>query len=178
MDGLQKIMARISTIEQRFGSMTAPGSASFADTLGQAQDKQKYLAGSGSSSGSGSHREVENIVRTTAAKYNLDPKLALAVATAESSLEPGAVSPAGAAGVMQLMPETAQSLGVQNVFDPKENVDGGIRYLCQLLNTFGGDTTKAVAAYNAGPEAVKQYCGVPPYAETREYVDKVINLSR
>ncbi len=174
MDGMQKVMARISSIEQRFGGMAAPGAASFAATLTQAEEKQKTAAGTWS----GSHREVENIIRTTASKYNLDPKLALAVATAESGLEPQAVSPAGAVGVMQLMPDTARSLGVQNIFDPKENIDGGIRYLRQLLNTFDGDTTKALAAYNAGPEAVKRYCGVPPYAETREYVDKVLDLSR
>jgi len=177
MDGIQKIMQRISTIEQRFGGTTAMPAASFADTLGQAESKQPKAAAN-TAAATGSRSEVENIIRSTAAKYNLDPKLALAVATTESNLQPQAVSPAGAVGVMQLMPDTARGLGVQNSCDPKENIDGGIRYLCQLLNTFGGDTTKALAAYNAGPEAVKQYNGVPPYPETQEYVNKVIDLSR
>lgn len=177
MDGIQKVMSRISAIEQRFSGLTAPSAVSFAETLGKAEDKlQKAAAGPVASSGT--HSEVANLIQTTAAKYNLDPKLAMAVATAESGLEPQAVSPAGAMGVMQLMPETAHSLGVQNITDPKENIEGGVRYLRQLLNTFNGDPVKAVAAYNAGPEAVKQYNGVPPFAETQEYVSKVLNLSR
>ena len=118
------------------------------------------------------------MISTTANKYNIDPKLALAVASTESNFQPHAVSPAGAVGVMQLMPDTARSLGVTNPRDPKENIDGGIRYLKQMLAAFNGNVENAVAAYNAGPEAVKQYGGVPPYAETKDYVNKVLGQLR
>ena len=87
---------------------------------------------------------------------------------------PDVVSTAGAVGVMQLMPETAQGLGVRNSKDPRENIDGGVRYLKQLMTTFDGDLTKVVAAYNAGPQAVQKYNGIPPYSETKDYVAKVM----
>ena len=87
--------------------------------------------------------------------------------------DPDAVSPAGAVGLMQLMPGTAKELGVANSRDPGENIRGGARYLRQQLDTFGGDVTKALAAYNAGPGAVQKYGGVPPYAETQQYVRSI-----
>ena len=87
----------------------------------------------------------------------------------------GAQSPAGAIGVMQLMPDTAASLGV-NPYDKQQNIEGGAKYLRQMLDSFGGDVKKAVAAYNAGPNAVKKYGGIPPYPETQSYVDKVLDL--
>lgn len=116
-------------------------------------------------------------IRQAAGKYGVDPKLVSAVAEVESGFQQGAVSATGAVGVMQLMPETAESLGV-NPYDAAQNIDGGAQYLKQMLDTFDGDLRKAVAAYNAGPEAVKEYGGVPPYSETQQYVSSVLDLYR
>jgi soluble lytic murein transglycosylase-like protein len=117
---------------------------------------------------------VERSIQQAAAKYNLAPELIRSVIRAESNFQAGAVSPAGAKGLMQLMPETAKELGVTNVFDINQNIDGGARYLRQMLDRFGGDVKRALAAYNAGPGAVEQYNGEVPYAETRQYVKRVM----
>jgi soluble lytic murein transglycosylase-like protein len=106
-------------------------------------------------------------------KHGVDPRLLAAVAARESAFNPNAVSRVGACGVMQLMPATAQYLGVSNVFDARENVMGGARYLRRLLDTFHGDLDLTLAAYNAGPGAVQKFKGVPPYAETRAYVSSI-----
>ncbi|HEU5359620.1 MAG TPA: lytic transglycosylase domain-containing protein [Candidatus Deferrimicrobiaceae bacterium] len=107
--------------------------------------------------------------------HNLPPALIKAIIRAESNGEPYAVSPKGAQGVMQLMPFTARQMNVSDPFDPVENIEGGVKYLKELLGTFGGNLAHAVAAYNAGPAAVKKYGGIPPYNETRLYVKRVMN---
>ncbi|MCS7149729.1 MAG: lytic transglycosylase domain-containing protein [Caldimicrobium sp.] len=106
-------------------------------------------------------------------KFNLDPSLLKAVAKVESNFNPRAISPKGAMGVMQLIPSTARLVGVSNPFDPVENIYGGARYLRMLLDEFG-DLKLSLAAYNAGPEAVKNYRGIPPYPETINYVRNVL----
>ncbi len=116
-------------------------------------------------------------IREAAGKYGVDPKLVSAVAEVESGFEQSAISATGAVGVMQLMPETAESLGV-NPYDATQNINGGAQYLKKMLDTFDGDLRKAVAAYNAGPEAVREYGGVPPYSETQQYVASVLDLYR
>jgi soluble lytic murein transglycosylase-like protein len=98
----------------------------------------------------------------------------LALVQVESAFQPRAVSPKGARGLTQLMPGTARELGVQDAFDPQQNLDGGARYLRQLLTRYGGDVKRALAAYNAGPGAVDRHRGVPPYRETRQYVRRVL----
>jgi soluble lytic murein transglycosylase-like protein len=120
---------------------------------------------------------VEKSIQQAAAKYNLSPGLIRSVIRAESNFQPDAVSSAGAKGLMQLMPETAKELGVTNPFDIQQNIDGGSRYLRQMLDRFGGDLKLALAAYNAGPGAVEQYNGNVPYAETLQYVKRVLRFA-
>ncbi|MEI8396067.1 MAG: transglycosylase SLT domain-containing protein [Rhodospirillaceae bacterium] len=119
---------------------------------------------------------IVKLVKEMAPGYGLDPRLVLAVIQVESAFHTNAVSPKEAAGLMQLIPETAQRFGVRDVFDPAENIRGGMKYLRWLLAYFEGDVTFALAGYNAGEGAVTRYGGVPPYAETRAYVQLVHNL--
>jgi soluble lytic murein transglycosylase-like protein len=118
--------------------------------------------------------ELRTLAAETARRHGLDPALVLAVAAVESAFQPKAVSPKGAQGLMQLMPATAADLGVQDAFDPADNLDGGSRHLAALLTQYGGDVAKALAAYNAGAGAVKRHHGIPPYRETQDYVKRVL----
>ena len=122
--------------------------------------------------------EFEPIVKSIASEYGVDKNLVKAVIHAESGYNPNAVSPKGAQGLMQLMPKTAQGLSVPNSFDPKDNIRGGVRYLRFLLDTFKGDVTLALAAYNAGLSRVNQYGGVPPFEETRNYISRVLSYQK
>jgi len=117
---------------------------------------------------------LADIVRQSGRRNGLDPDLIHSVIAAESAGNPRAVSPKGAAGLMQLMPGTARSLDVSDVFDPTQNVEAGTKYLRRLLDQYDHDLGKALAAYNAGPGRVDAYNGVPPYRETRDYVGRVI----
>lgn len=107
---------------------------------------------------------------------NIDPLFLKAVAYVESGLNPNAKSSKGAAGIMQIMPETAQNLGVKNVYDPEENIKAGAKYLRMMADTFNNNMELTLAAYNAGPQAVKQYDGIPPYEETQKFVQVVMNV--
>lgn len=121
---------------------------------------------------------MANYVDRYCRSNNLSPALVHAIIKAESNGQRKAVSRKGAMGVMQLMPFTSRRLNVSDPFDPIENIEGGIKYIKELLATFEGDVTNAVAAYNAGPAAVKKYKGIPPYQETRLYVRRVLDLYR
>jgi len=184
--GVTQIIQRIQNIQARFGPATG-GVANFSKLLeSELQAKTGAIGGvtnstTGKKSSSSSQltspgADIGGLISASANKYGLDPKLVSAVAQTESGYRADAVSGSGAVGVMQLMPETAAELGVNNVYDPAQNIDGGAKYLKQMLTTFHGDVSKAVAAYNAGPQAVKTYNGVPPYAETQNYVNKVLDL--
>jgi soluble lytic murein transglycosylase-like protein len=122
--------------------------------------------------------DLREAAAAAARRHGLDPDLVIAVVAVESGFRPEAVSPKGAQGLMQLMPRTAEALGVENAFDPAQNLDGGARHLGQLLTLYGGDLAKALAAYNAGEDAVHRHGGVPPYRETRAYVRKVLERYR
>ncbi len=127
------------------------------------------------SPGAEARREaVASLVAAAAVTHELPEELLLAVIEAESNFNPRAVSPKGAQGLMQLMPQTARHLGVVDAFDPAANIDGGARYLKTLLGRFGNDLSLALAAYNAGPEAVQRHGAIPPYAETRSYVPRIL----
>jgi len=118
--------------------------------------------------------DLDAVVSAASKRNNLDPDLVNSVILAESGFDPHAVSPKGAQGLMQLMPQTAARMGVQNAMDPAANVEGGTRYLGELLVRYHHDLSKALAAYNAGPDRVEQYHGVPPYPETLAYVARVV----
>jgi soluble lytic murein transglycosylase-like protein len=135
---------------------------------------QPAVQGAGASGESG---EYESLIDQAAARNGLDPAVLHGLIQQESAFDPSATSSAGAAGLTQLMPGTASSLGVANPLNPVESIEGGARYLGQLMAEFGGNTADALAAYNAGPGAVEQYGGVPPYAETQSYVSKVLGYA-
>lgn len=122
--------------------------------------------------------EFSDVIESAAVKFAVDPALVRAVIHAESGFNPKARSPKGALGLMQLMPATARQLGVADSSVPANNIQGGVRYLAGLLVRFKGDTSLAAAAYNAGPEAVAKFAGIPPYAETKVYVQRVNILHR
>jgi soluble lytic murein transglycosylase-like protein len=121
--------------------------------------------------------EYESLIDEAAARNGLDPAVLHGLIQQESGFDPSATSSAGASGLTQLMPGTASSLGVADPLNPAESIEGGARYLGQLMHQFGGNTEDALAAYNAGPGAVEQYGGTPPYAETQSYVGKVLGYA-
>ena len=118
---------------------------------------------------------IQALIAGAASRHGIDPDFVASVVKVESGFNPSAISPKGARGLMQLMPQTAASFGVENAFDPAANIEAGTRYLRQLLELYDGDAVKALAAYNAGPQRVLQYGGLPPYSETRAYVSRVIH---
>lgn len=195
--GVREVQARISELQAQFGLPGNMPGMDFAKTLRQEIKKQTAIKEAAATKPSVpvekakaadkvysanaslplADESLSSLITNAAKKYQVDPKLVSAVAEVESGGRQEATSAAGAVGVMQLMPDTAASLGV-NPYDKRENVEGGAKYLKEMLDLFGGDVKKAVAAYNAGPAAVKNYGGVPPYKETQNYVNKVLDIYR
>jgi len=117
--------------------------------------------------------QYDKLIQDISIKHGVDSSLIHSIIRAESNYNPSAISQKGALGLMQLMPETAKQYGVRNVFDPKENIEGGVRYIKDLIRLYNAKTDLVLAAYNAGQEAVKKYSGIPPYDETRNYIERV-----
>ena len=150
-----RVLSRIQEIERRFGACSP------------------RQAGTRGMSSSPSPSSFEEVIAECAEKYGVSPALVRKLIQVESGGNPRAISPKGAMGLMQLMPETCRELGVVNPFDVRENIEGGVRYLRGLLDRFG-NLELALAAYNAGPGRVREYGGVPPFKETREFIRKVL----
>lgn len=186
---VESIGARIEAIQSQIQALTGsqPAAAGFDQALASAAPgatgptaaaASAPAAAAGGTLGGGAPSAYDGEIQAAAQKYGLDPALLKALIRQESNFNPTAGSPAGAQGLTQLMPGTARSLGVTDPRDPKQAIDGGARYLKQQLDAFGGDVEKALAAYNAGPGAVKKYGGIPPYAETQNYVKKVMGYAQ
>jgi soluble lytic murein transglycosylase-like protein len=178
--GLLRIQARI---DQIFGvdpqeQPTTPTITNVPTGKFASMVQQQTANLDGAAAGPQATPAIEQLVQSNSAAQGVDPDLIRAVMANESAFDPNATSSAGAQGLMQLMPTTASEVGVTNSYDPSQNVAGGTRYLRTLLERFGGDLTHAVAAYNAGPEAVEKYNGVPPYPETQSYVKNVLDTYR
>ncbi len=174
-------LSRITAIQSQIAAL-APPPATATDATAFARALQGQLtAGTSAASGSGLGGQptpYDGMIVQAANDAGIPPALLKAVAKAESGFNPNASSPAGAQGMMQLMPATAAGLGVTNPFDPAQSLAGGARYLRRQLDAFGWNMEKAVAAYNAGPSAVTKYGGIPPYAETQAYVPRVMGYFR
>ena len=177
---MMDVFADISAVQDRIAQITgapAPGSAQSAGGASAAGGASRFanaLSTALQTAAPVPPERIDALVQQNATAWRLDPALIKAVIVNESGFDANATSKAGARGLMQLMPDTAASLGVRDAYDPAQNVAGGARYLRGLLDRFGGDKRLAVAAYNAGPGAVEKYGDVPPYAETRNYVRNVL----
>jgi soluble lytic murein transglycosylase-like protein len=180
---VELIGARVAEIQQQIaaftGQSTVVPSTSFASQLASAQSSAGTTAPAGATPtalGGGAPTQYDAQITAAATKYGIDPALLKGLIRQESNFNAAARSSAGAQGLTQLMPSTASGLGV-DPSDPAQAIEGGAMYLMLQLDRFGGDPTKALAAYNAGPGAVAKYGGVPPYAETQNYVQKVLGYA-
>lgn len=173
LEQMQSTLDRIADIRSRFEALSASVNNANADA-GSAFNGILTQAMGNAEGTTAVPSALNNLIQGEASEQGVDPNLLKAIIKNESNFNPKAVSPVGAQGLMQLMPGTAAGLGVKNSFDPSQNIEGGAKYLKGLLQKYQS-VPLAVAAYNAGPGAVDKYKGVPPYAETTRYVQKVLN---
>lgn len=171
LSSLNVTLQRINTIENQIQSLASFAKAPDADFQKILNNKVENTKNPTKTS----RAEIDNLITKYADKNGLDEDFVKAVINQESGFNPNATSHCGAMGLMQLMPATAQGLGVTNAYDAEQNIEGGTKYLKGLMDRFGNDKQLALAAYNAGPNAVKKYGGIPPYAETQNYVKKVLS---
>jgi soluble lytic murein transglycosylase-like protein len=177
---LASVMGRIQELERLVAPpapVPAPAAASptgFAAQLAAARGPGAPAPATAVAAAAGGPTAYDGLIADAAARHGVDPALLKGLIEQESGFDPNAGSPAGARGLCQLMPGTAAGLGVSDPTDPAQAIEGGAKYLRQQLDAFGGDVTKALAAYNAGPGAVQRHGGVPPYAETQQYVQRVL----
>ena len=179
---IQSMLTALQTGTVQASPATTAPAATTATTVAPATSFASQLAAASAPvpppvSVAGDSTQYDALIQAAAARNGVDPALLKGLIRAESNFDPNAGSPAGAQGLTQLMPGTAASLGVTNVHDPAQAIEGGAKYLRAQLDAFGGDQTKALAAYNAGPGAVTRYGGVPPYAETQQYVQRVLGYA-
>ncbi len=181
---VQQLHALLAELEHGPAGGVGGTSRTFASALDAAQSGAAepatavaYTAAPAGTSTAGESSAYAPLIEQAAARYGLDPAVLSGLIQQESGFDPSARSSAGALGLTQLMPSTAASLGVAEPLDPAQSIEGGARYLSQLLHQFAGNTADALAAYNAGPGAVQQYGGVPPYSETQQYVTKVLGYA-
>jgi len=172
LTGLDIALRRIGTIENRFQSLMTYGSQTDAQFQNILDNTVKLKTGNDTPT---TKAEIANLIDKYSEAHNLDADFVKAVVQQESGFNPNATSKCGAMGLMQLMPSTAESLGVTDAYDAEQNIYGGTKYLKGLMDRFGNNKELALAAYNAGPNAVKKYGGIPPYAETQNYVKKVLS---
>jgi len=166
-------VAQLHALAARLATHGTAGAGDFGAKLTSALARSD-LASEATRAGSDADVPYADLIDRAAARYGIDRNVLRGLIRAESGFNARATSPAGAAGLTQLMPATARSLGVTNPYDPAQAIEGGAKYLRQQLDAFGGDYRLALAAYNAGPAAVRRYGGVPPYPETQAYVQRVL----
>lgn len=208
LSGFDRVLKKIMEVTERFEAVqghvkdiqdamnsSRKDANTFRSALTQAQERQskdgktkypetgtaaeKSARAGAAPEATGMEKRLMETLRRELPKYDVPPDLALAVMKAESNFNPGAVSPKGAIGIMQLMPSTAAGLGVddeKDLFEPEVNIPTGLQYLSNLLAKYSGNEKLALAAYNAGPGAVDRHGGVPPYAETQDYIRKVTDI--